>query len=173
MSESSEDRKLAFRVVYSSSEDDNYPVYELNVHSPQTKGWQSARWDWYKLPFLHAIDPFVRVVTSTNEKLAYLFRHCTYPQEIIFQLMEGACKITQVQLLSHQCKISTKIELFAGSGRDLETCRFARLGFLSLVDNAASDYKVRIATKWSQCCPYLFIFLPLSHFFTYCADFDF
>jgi len=37
------DRKLGFRVVFASTEDTEYPVTELNFHSPQTKGWQSAR----------------------------------------------------------------------------------------------------------------------------------
>jgi centrosomal protein CEP104 len=36
-------RKLGFSVVFASSEDTDYPATELNHHSPQTKGWQSAR----------------------------------------------------------------------------------------------------------------------------------
>lgn len=37
------ERKLAFQVVFASSEDTDYPATELNFHSPQTKGWQSSR----------------------------------------------------------------------------------------------------------------------------------
>ena len=37
------DRKLPFRVVYASSEDPDFPASELDVHSSQTRGWQSAR----------------------------------------------------------------------------------------------------------------------------------
>ncbi len=37
------DRKLGFRVVFAASEDASYPAAELNYHSPQTKGWVSAR----------------------------------------------------------------------------------------------------------------------------------
>ena len=31
------------QVVFASGEDNDYPVTELNFHSPQTKGWQSPR----------------------------------------------------------------------------------------------------------------------------------
>jgi centrosomal protein CEP104 len=37
------DKKLGFQVVFASGEDPDYPVTELNFHSPQTKGWQSPR----------------------------------------------------------------------------------------------------------------------------------
>lgn len=38
------DKKLGFQVVFASGEDPDYPVTELNYHSPQTKGWQSPRY---------------------------------------------------------------------------------------------------------------------------------
>lgn len=78
--------------------------------------------------------------------------------------MEGVCNITQVQLLSHQCKISTKIELFSGTGPDVGSCRFERLGFLSLVDNAASDYKVCPDTEAGHFRPITLIFLVFDHY---------
>ncbi len=37
------DRKIGFQVVFASGQDADYPVTELNYHSPQTKGWQSPR----------------------------------------------------------------------------------------------------------------------------------
>ncbi len=32
--------KLGFRVASVSSEEEGFPAQELNVHGPQTKGWQ-------------------------------------------------------------------------------------------------------------------------------------
>ena len=37
------EKKLGFQVVFASGEDPDYPVTELNHHSPNTKGWQSPR----------------------------------------------------------------------------------------------------------------------------------
>jgi len=50
--------------------------------------------------------------------------------------------ITQVQLLSHQHKIATRIEIFVGAGNDYLNCQFTRLGYLSLDNNERSQYKV-------------------------------
>ena len=35
--------KLNFAVVHCTGEDLEYPVAELNTHSPHTKGWQTPR----------------------------------------------------------------------------------------------------------------------------------
>lgn len=104
--------KLKFRVIYFSSEDDEYPASELNAHSPQTRGWQS-------------------------------FRYCEYPQELGFEIEGGVSKLSQVQLLSHQSKISTKIEVFIGNGPDYHSAKFKRLGYLSLDSNERSNYQAR------------------------------
>jgi len=98
-------------VVFGSSEDPDYGVVELNFHSPQTKGWQAARF-------------------------------CEYPQEIGIQFLEGLSTIAQVQILSHQSKIATRVELFTGLGDDYFHCQWTRLGYLSLDNNERSQYKV-------------------------------
>ena len=72
---------------------------ELNQHTPQTRGWQSARF-------------------------------CEYPQELGFEIESGETHISQVQLLSHQSKIATKVEVFIGQGDDYHTATFKRLGSL-------------------------------------------
>ena len=78
---------------------------ELDEHTPHTKGWQSSR-------------------------------NCSYPQEIGLELdASNGAKISQIQILSHQMKISSKIELFIGSGRDYNSSTFQRLGYLSLDTN--------------------------------------
>ena len=52
---------------------------------------------------------------------------CEYPQEIGIQFDEGLVSICQIQLLSHQYLIATKIELFAGVGDSYDTASFKRL----------------------------------------------
>jgi hypothetical protein len=51
--------------------------------------------------------------------------------------------VSQIQLLSHQSKIATRIELFVGTGNDYYEAQFTRLGYLSLDSNERSQYKVR------------------------------
>lgn len=101
-----------FNVIYFSSEDEEYPASELNMHSPETRGWQS-------------------------------FRYCEYPQELGFEIEGGVAKLAQVQILSHQSKISTKLEIFIGNGADYHSAKFKRLGFLSLDSNERSGYRAR------------------------------
>ncbi|CAM9966114.1 unnamed protein product [Heterosigma akashiwo] len=67
---------------------------------------------------------------------------CEYPQEIGFALA-AYCHITQVQILSHQSKIATKIELFVGEGNSYQDANFRRLGYLSLNSNERSNYQAR------------------------------
>lgn len=45
--------------------------------------------------------------------------------------------------MSHQSKIATRVELYAGAGPDYLHADFARLGYLSLDSNEASSYKAR------------------------------
>ncbi|KAG2520679.1 hypothetical protein BBO99_00001698 [Phytophthora kernoviae] len=71
-------------------------------------------------------------------------KNCSYPQELVLQLHDGVCRLTQVQLLSHQTHIATKMELFVSSSHMLDdTTHFARLGFLTLKSNKESRYLAR------------------------------
>ncbi|GAX83265.1 hypothetical protein CEUSTIGMA_g10691.t1 [Chlamydomonas eustigma] len=91
------------------------PVRELLYHSPQTRGWVSARFP-------------------------------TYPQEILIKL-EHASKIQQIQLLSHEYKIATKVEVFvstAAAGQETSpTATFKRLGYISFDSNERSNHQAR------------------------------
>eukprot|EP00281_Chroomonas_sp_CCMP1168_P000292 CAMPEP_0206257140 /NCGR_PEP_ID=MMETSP0047_2-20121206/25170_1 /ASSEMBLY_ACC=CAM_ASM_000192 /TAXON_ID=195065 /ORGANISM="Chroomonas mesostigmatica_cf, Strain CCMP1168" /LENGTH=129 /DNA_ID=CAMNT_0053683683 /DNA_START=28 /DNA_END=413 /DNA_ORIENTATION=+ len=74
-------------------------------------------------------------------------RFCDYPQELGFQFGANV-KLTQLQILSHQFKIATKLELFVGSTPEGEKptyqrCRFKRLGYLSLDSNERSSWQAR------------------------------
>jgi len=104
--------KLRFRVVHSTSQDPGYPAEELNVHSPNTRGWQSVKFS-------------------------------EYPQELGFEIDGGDARLSQVQILSHQSKIATKVEIFIGQGGSYESASFKRLGYLSLDNNERSQYQAR------------------------------
>lgn len=82
---------------------------------------------------------------AVNDSLSHC-RFCEYPQEIGLAFVDGVVSISQIQLLSHQSKITTRIELFMGVGADYMHASFTRLGYLSLDSNERSDYKVRVVT---------------------------
>jgi len=69
-------------------------------------------------------------------------RFCDFPQEVGLALSRPS-RLSQVQLLSHQSKIATKIELYVGEGGSYSTANWKRLGYLSLADNSQSDYQAR------------------------------
>eukprot|EP00359_Climacostomum_virens_P001925 CAMPEP_0204900574 /NCGR_PEP_ID=MMETSP1397-20131031/2553_1 /ASSEMBLY_ACC=CAM_ASM_000891 /TAXON_ID=49980 /ORGANISM="Climacostomum Climacostomum virens, Strain Stock W-24" /LENGTH=780 /DNA_ID=CAMNT_0052068743 /DNA_START=85 /DNA_END=2424 /DNA_ORIENTATION=+ len=75
-------------------------------------------------------------------------RFCDYPQEIILQMSVPA-RVKQLQFLSHQFKVSSKIELYTyypetpGSVPPLDSIKFKRLGYLSLDSNEQSNYQAR------------------------------
>lgn len=74
-------------------------------------------------------------------------RFCEYPQELGFQFA-APVHLMQLQVLSHQFKIASKLELFVGASPDGERpsyqkCRFKRLGYLSLDNNERSSYQAR------------------------------
>jgi centrosomal protein CEP104 len=98
--------------VNCSSEDPGYPADELNVHSPNTRGWQSVKFS-------------------------------EYPQEIGLAIDGGDAQLSQIQILSHQCKIASKVEIYVGKGSSYQSAEFKRLGYLSLDSNERSQYQAR------------------------------
>ncbi|KAJ3230028.1 hypothetical protein HDU81_004821 [Chytriomyces hyalinus] len=139
-----EERNLRFTIDTFSSADEGYPPSELvstNTSHP-LKGWQSERF-------------------------------CTYPQTIILKFTVGECRVRKIQILSHHFKIASKLEFFIGKQPKRSTAsarstadshsessesmmdepanqalvegeiRFARLGFVSLGENAGSNFKAR------------------------------
>lgn len=80
---------------------------------------------------------------NPNTKGWQSVRFCPYPQEIGFQILDSNVKLTQIQVLSHQYKISTKVEIFIGHGTNYSTAKFKRLGYLSLDSNERSNFQAR------------------------------
>ena len=75
---------------------------------------------------------------------------CEYPQEVILQF-QGRVSVQQVQLLSHQFKIASQVELFIGSmppgvpvpAVGATGATFTRLGHFSLDPNERSKFQAR------------------------------
>lgn len=108
--------KILFRVVSVSSQDENYPVSELNQRSPSTKGWLSAR--FCKFPQQIIIELEER---SNLRKIQILSHQCMIGELLIFNFLI----------------LASKIEIFVGDvpDNDLRHCRnahYVRLGFVHL-----------------------------------------
>eukprot|EP00195_Chlamydomonas_chlamydogama_P012277 CAMPEP_0202901254 /NCGR_PEP_ID=MMETSP1392-20130828/14151_1 /ASSEMBLY_ACC=CAM_ASM_000868 /TAXON_ID=225041 /ORGANISM="Chlamydomonas chlamydogama, Strain SAG 11-48b" /LENGTH=824 /DNA_ID=CAMNT_0049587793 /DNA_START=202 /DNA_END=2677 /DNA_ORIENTATION=+ len=72
-------------------------------------------------------------------------RFCTYPQELVLRL-EFPSKVQQIQILSHEYKIASKVEVFVATpnpGEDANKAAFKRLGYLSFDSNERSNHQAR------------------------------
>ena len=74
-------------------------------------------------------------------------RFSKFPQELVLRLDHPA-RIHQIQLLSHEYKIATKIELYTGllppGESSLDRAIMRRLGHLSFDPNTASGHQVSV-----------------------------
>lgn len=95
----------------------------------------SSEDDEYPAEQLNSVTPNTRGWQSV--------RFCPFPQELGFQFIDGEAHLTQIQILSHQSKISSKVEIFVGVGASYETAKFKRLGYLSLDSNERSSFQAR------------------------------
>lgn len=51
--------------------------------------------------------------------------------------------MSEIQILSHQSKIASKIEIYVGQGGSYTTAKYKRLGYLSLDSNERSNFSAR------------------------------
>jgi hypothetical protein len=99
---------LNLEVVCCSSEEIDRPAANLNVKIQQNPGWQSS---------------------AQNSR---------YPIEVTFKIIEGPSHLRSLHILSHEYKISSKIELHLGIPRNgvfartYEECEYIVLGFFIL-----------------------------------------
>lgn len=70
-------------------------------------------------------------------------RMCNYPQDLVIEFEEGMCQFSQVQILSHEFAIASRIEVFTSTSPTFKGAEFQRLGYLSLSTNQESNYKAR------------------------------
>merc|ERR1740130_296423 len=104
---------VSYQVVKSTSHDVGYSAAELDGHGSTT----STTKGWVSARF------------------------CEYPQKLLLKFW-GVSDLKKIQILSHQSKIATSIEVFVGN-REGDGVAWERLGYLSLDDNSRSSYKAR------------------------------
>lgn len=92
--------------------------------------------------------PFTELLSQSPSSKGWQSpRFCDYPQEMTLQF-NAPTKIKQIQFLSHQSKISSKIELFAfmpnlNAVMPNTDFKWKKLGYLSLDANERSNFQAR------------------------------
>lgn len=81
-----------------------------------------------------------RMLTPANAPWPHSF--CEYPQDLVLDL-GGRYRIRELQVLSHQSRIASRVRLYVGEGWDLPSAEFRLLGHFSLDSNENSDHTVR------------------------------
>lgn len=105
--------KIRFKVVKCSSFDNGFEATELENRSSTTK---PKGWQSIRFP--------------------------EYPQKIVLKLLGGVHDVRKLQVLSHESKIATSMEVYCGN-RSKDAIVWEKLGYLSLDDNQRSQFKAR------------------------------
>ena len=88
------------------------------------------------------------LVPKKGNKCWQCKRFCTFPQELIFAFPQPS-QISSMQLLSHQSKISSKIDIYvsrpdsANFTNDISGIQFKKIGYFMLSSNEKSNYQSR------------------------------
>ncbi len=62
------------------------------------------------------------------------------PQEVTMRIINGPAHLSRIQILSHESKIATKIDILVSESADAS---FRPLGYISLDDNSRNNYEAR------------------------------
>ncbi len=123
--------RLLYRIISASSESSFHPATELEANN--------------------VIDgPALGDGWSTSN-------YVHYPQTLLMEFFADACSLRRIILLSHETKIPSTIEIFAGLGtrrrlddesiaeakREAGHCRFTRLGHVNFSSNEQTGYGAR------------------------------
>ncbi|XP_069110819.1 centrosomal protein of 104 kDa-like isoform X1 [Argopecten irradians] len=109
-------RKLPFRVVHVSGQDDGYKAIELNTHSPLTRGWQASKFCLYPQELVVQLD-----ARSRLRKIQILSHQFLVATKIEFYVGE----VPEDLVLS------------------ADNAKYTRLGYVSLSDNEKTAFKSR------------------------------
>ncbi|XP_076086255.1 centrosomal protein of 104 kDa-like isoform X1 [Mytilus galloprovincialis] len=109
-------RKLPFRVIHASGQDESYRASELNYHSPLTKGWQASRYCLYPQDIVLQLDQRCRL-----RKIQILSHQYLIATKIEFFVGDVPEDMSP----------------------NLENARYTRLGYVSLSDNEKTGFKAR------------------------------
>ncbi|PBJ72449.1 hypothetical protein BCY84_15646 [Trypanosoma cruzi cruzi] len=127
-------QRVPYDVVYCTSQDDAFPIDGLD----------------------HGLLP--NAATAANVTNASMLRNCKgwqsarnakMPQALVLRF-PGNVELTQLRILSHECKIASKVEVlfFALKGKEMEmhppsfrTINFTKLGAVDFNSNEQSNYR--------------------------------
>lgn len=106
----------------------------------------------YRLIGATSEDPensFYNLISSLNNNGWSSTRYCTYPQELLIQ-MSRPCRLRQINLLFHEYKISSKIEVYyffpnnySDFNLDIEDLVFKKIGDIIPSNNNHTKYQYR------------------------------
>ncbi|KAK9901713.1 hypothetical protein WJX75_009833 [Coccomyxa subellipsoidea] len=88
-------------------------------------------------------------------------RFCKWPQQVTLQL-EGLAKVHQIQILSHEFKIASKVELHIGTPGGGEAVSWKRLGSFSFDCNERSKLQARELKSVTVSVQALFVRIVLA-----------
>ncbi|RNF10467.1 hypothetical protein TraAM80_01513 [Trypanosoma rangeli] len=123
------EKRVPYDIVYCTSQEDEYPIDELE-HAAGSGGVGAA-----------AMHQRCKGWQSA--------RNAKMPQTIVLRF-PGNVELTQLGILSHECKIASKVELrlFALNGKQMEmdppsfrAVHFTKLGVVDFNSNEHSDYR--------------------------------
>ena len=123
--------RLLFRVISVSSESSFHPATELEANN-----------------VIHG-PPLGDGWSTSN--------YVQYPQTLLIEFFADACSLRRIILLSHETKIASTVEIFAGlatrrrlddesvaeAKREAGHCRFNRLGHVNFSTNEQTGYGAR------------------------------
>ncbi|EKF27881.1 hypothetical protein MOQ_008386 [Trypanosoma cruzi marinkellei] len=128
------EQRVPYDVVYCTSQEDAFPIDGLG-HG--------------LLPNAAAAANVTNVSMLRNCKGWQSARNAKMPQAIVLRF-PGNVELTHMRILSHECKIASKVEvlLFALKGKEMEmhppsfrTIRFTKLGAVDFNSNEQSNYR--------------------------------
>ena len=122
-------QKCRFEVVYSSSEDAGHEAAELNNHTPKSTGWSSLKFCEYPQ------ELGLMLINDDDDQFDV--------QDMNYKPRKVRRYLTQVQLLVHEWKIASRVEVYVGVGENYQEADFERLGFMNLDGNERSNYSAR------------------------------
>eukprot|EP01083_Nonionella_stella_P161666 529814_1 len=123
--------KIGYRVIFASSNETGHDAQELELRNSIDR------------------DSTTQKNGKTKGKGWQSARFCEYPQDLVIAL-DSPTQISQIQLLSHQSKIASKVEIWVGldprrlqDASSYKSMDWKRLGYLSLDKNERSNWKAR------------------------------
>ena len=112
--------RLELKVVYASSAEELHSASNLELLpliGDKEQSWSNLGW------------------VST--------RYCTYPQTLVFELVESSALLKELRIVSHEYMIGKRLELYVGIGEDFKSTDFRRIGHIYFSSNRQTGFTAR------------------------------